>query len=138
MERTNTPALYIFRIIAVIAVVAGAIITFYLIFQAGGNNKSILLLFLFIVWDLSPFAALLAANSVSQHWPVAVKIVLYSLMFIIAAGSTIYYWSIAWLTGPSRTGPFLIIPLVSWLMMVIIIPASAAFLRRKTDTDDDL
>jgi len=132
MERKSTPALFIFHLVALIAVAAGAFVTFYLVFQSGAKNKSILLLFLFTVWDLSPFAALLAAHSVSKHWPVIVKRVLYFLMLLIAAGSTLYYWHVAWLTGPSRTGPFLIIPFVSWMLMVIVMPATAAFVRRRT------
>lgn len=136
MERTSKLPLFIFRIVAVAAVAAGALITFYLIFQGSGNNKSLLLLFLFVVWDLSPFAALLVASSVSKHWPVMARVALYVLMVLIAAGSTGYYWSIAWLSGPSRTGPFLLVPLISWLLMVIVIPATAAFARRKTGSEN--
>lgn len=136
MEQTNRMALFIFRMVAVAAVVAGAIITVKLVLQAGGNNKSILLVFLFIVWDFSPFAALLAVNAISKHWRAALRIALYTGMLVIAGGSAGYYSTIYELPGPAHTAPFLIVPLLSWLLLFIIIPIASAFAKRSGNKDD--
>jgi hypothetical protein len=135
MERTGRLALNIFRTVAIIIVAVGAAITFYFVMRAGAHNKSALLLLLFIIWDLSPFVALLAANSVYKHRAVVVRVALYILMFVIAICSAGYYWSISGLSGPSRTGPFLIVPILSWLMMIVIIPLTAAFARKQPPTN---
>ena len=131
MEQKSRSALNILRTVAIIIVLVGAAITLYFVMQAGASNKSVLLLSLFIIWDFSPFAALLAANSVFKHWAVVVRVTLYILMFVIATGSPVFYWHISGLSGPSRTGPFLIVPILSWLLMIIILPLTAAFARRR-------
>src|SRR5471030_2604665 len=131
MEQKSRSALNILRTVAIIIVLVGAAITLYFVMQAGASNKSVLLLSLFIIWDFSPFAALLAANSVFKHRAVVVRVTLYILMFVIAIGSPVFYWHISGLSGPSRTGPFLIVPILSWLLMIIILPLAAAFARRR-------
>jgi hypothetical protein len=131
MEQKSRSALNILRTVAIIIVLIGAAITLCLVMQAGAHNKSVLLLLLFILWDLSPFAALLVANSFYKHHAVVVLVTLYILMLIIAIGAPLFYWHISGLSGPSRTGPFLVVPILSWLLMIIILPLTAAFARRR-------
>jgi hypothetical protein len=50
-------------------IIVGALGSLYLTMRAGGNNKSLLLVLLFLLWVLSPFAALIRINILSGSLP---------------------------------------------------------------------
>ncbi|MEP6999488.1 MAG: hypothetical protein ABI969_03355 [bacterium] len=93
--------------------------------RVGQHNPSKLLLLAFVLWDVSPFVALLLADRMSKPWSLLTRKTLYSLMLIFAFGSLAIYGYIAF--GPPRKKPaamFLIVPFASWLLMSIAIPIS--------------
>jgi hypothetical protein len=81
---------------------------------------------LFVVWVLSPFLSLVAANLISRDWPVLTQATLYSLMLVLALSSLAIYGDVA--LGPPRrkmASFFLVVPLASWLLMAIALPIAA-------------
>src|SRR5947208_17068355 len=58
----------VLRTVALFALVAGAGGTEALMLHVGNRNPSYLLLGLFTIWDLSPFAALALAYMISKCW----------------------------------------------------------------------
>ena len=99
--------------------IAGALGSLYLTVSAGENNKSFLLVLLFILWVLSPFAALIRINILSGPWPNTPRISLYIFMLVVSAASLALYSGIYRIQGVKNAFPFLATPLVTWLLMAI-------------------
>src|SRR6266487_3198119 len=121
----------ILRTIAVVAVLCGAVGSLGLMFNAGRNQNSILLIALFTIWVLSPFIALLVANVISKRWSILTRVILYFLMLFITLGSLVSYSGTLSPPGTKPAFKFLIVPLISWLLMVIVIPLAASLSRRQ-------
>lgn len=88
---------------------------------------------LFVVWVLSPFAALAVGHLVSKGWPILTQATLYSLMPIVATVTLAIYGEVA--LGPPRAKtafPFLVVPLASWLVGAIALAIAAVIARRNT------
>ena len=127
------------RIVALIAVLAGTAASLVLMFNAGRNQKSIFLIVLFTIWVLSPFTAPLVANVIAKRWSIPIPVSLYLLMLFITLGSLLSY---SGLLNPPGTKPafkFLIVPLISWLLIVIVFliaaPRSRKLARKSIDTN---
>jgi hypothetical protein len=118
MMDNNKSNLNFLRITALTAMLIGAIGSLYFMFNAGSNQKSILLLGLFTTWVLSPFAGLLIAKKIFNRLTVSVRSSFYWLMLILTICSVVAY-SGAFI--PPETKPafiFLIVPLISWFVIV--------------------
>lgn len=101
----------VLRAITLIGAISSVAFTIY----TGRHNASHLLILIFVVWVLSPFAALLW----TRRWP--------AIMLAIPLCSIAIYAYIA--LGPPRPQiafTFLIVPAASWLAIAI-----AAFLTRR-------
>jgi hypothetical protein len=99
-----------------LAIAASAILSVSFTLYAGRRNPSVLLMSLFAVWVLAPFAGML--------WMQTFRV----LDLIIAAVSTALYGYIA--LGPPRqrtASTFLIVPLASWLLI-----AAVAVIQRRS------
>jgi hypothetical protein len=106
------------RVAARIAVAAGAVGSVGLMLHAGRHNSSRLLLGIFTLWVLSPFAALVLADFFSRRWPLVARTALYSLTLVVVLGSLASYGYIA--VGPPRAkvAPvFVVVPPASWLFV---------------------
>ncbi len=117
------------RNIAFVAAGVGAMGSFGLMLYTGRHNKSIILILLFTGWVLSPFIALMIANRVFNRWSVFTRNAIYSLMIFISIGSLVSY---SGAFNPHGTKPafvFMIVPLVSWLLLVIVVPGAEALAR---------
>jgi hypothetical protein len=124
--------LRLLRTAAMIAVLAGAGGCLALMLHVGHRNKSRILLVVFGIWVLSPFAALVFADAFSKRWPVVTRATLYSLMLALTLGSLAIYGNVAW--GPPRAKPafaFLVVPLASWLLIALVIPLAARMSDRR-------
>jgi len=110
------------RIISLVALAVGAGKSLWVTINTGQHNKSVLLVTLFVVWVLSPFAAILAAHVVFKHRPKTFKITLYRLMLVISIISPLAYTGILSPPGAKPAAVFLITPLILWLLMLIVIP----------------
>ncbi len=114
------------RVAGIIAVVVGAAGSIGLTLRAGHRNNSLVLLMLFGVWVLSPFVALAVAYMISRDWPVLTRATLYTLTLVLTLGPLAIYGDVE--LGPPRAKPafvFLVVPLASWLLIAIVLPAAA-------------
>jgi len=119
------------RIIALIVLVVGAAGSLILMFNAGSNQKSILLIVLFTGWVLSPFIALLVADIISKRWLLKPRVTLYFLMLFITLVSLLGYSGALNVPHTKPAFKFLIVPVVLWVLMLIIIPITVSRSRRK-------
>lgn len=99
--------------------ILGAIFSLVMVIYGGRNNKSILLISLFIVWVVSPFIALLLSNRASEGWPVLFRTVLYSLIVIVTMGSFVAYGGLLHPQGTKPAFVFLVTPLLWWVLIGI-------------------
>ena len=123
-------SLSILRTMAVVVVVAGAVASVGLMLHAGRNNKSVLLIALFVIWVLSPFMALLVVSVVSKRWPVLTRVTIYSLMLILTLGSLVSYSGALSPPGTKPAFVFLMVPLISWLLIAIATSLSRRLSRK--------
>src|SRR6202166_2837658 len=107
------------RIFALILFATGWIVSLGFTLHAGHNNRSVLLIILFLGWVSSPFIGGLITWFISSRWPVFARKVLYILMIFITISSVVGYSGILSPAGMKPAFIFLVIPLISWILMVI-------------------
>jgi hypothetical protein len=110
---------------AVIAAITGAVGSVGLMFWVGHRNPSRVLLALFLIWDVSPFVALLVAEMVSKRWPETTRVTLHVVTLIIALSSLALYGDVVWRPRPQPAFLFLVVPFASWLLMAVVVPMAA-------------
>jgi hypothetical protein len=120
------------RIIALIVLVVGAVASLILMFNAGRNQKSFLLIVLFTGWVLSPFIALLVADVISKRWLLKTRVTLYFLTLFITFVSLLGYSGALNVPGTKPAFKFLIVPVISWVLILISIPITVSRSRRKS------
>jgi hypothetical protein len=120
--------------ITLIVVLAGAVGSLFYVVNAGRNNNSVLLRTLFVIWVLSPFIAFLSANLIFKRWTVFTHVTLYCLMLLVTLGSLVSY-SGAFSTPKTKPAfMFLIVPFISWLLIMIVILAVRKLSQRESNT----
>src|SRR5580704_14137008 len=77
------------------AVLAGAGGSIALMLRAGHRQSSRILVLLFGLWVLSPFAAVTWVHVVSTRWPVGVRARLYLVMLVLTVACLALYASVA-------------------------------------------
>jgi hypothetical protein len=128
----NTTLLSILRIVALVVLLAGAWESLHYALLASRNNNSWFLRALFAAWVLLPFAALLTAGVVSHNWATKNRTTTYVLMLLISAGSYMAYSGMFSPPDTEAAGSFVLVPLASLLLLMIVIPLSA-FLAHKDE-----
>jgi hypothetical protein len=126
------------RTIGFLVIFAGAAGSLDLVLHAGRNNGSVVLKVLFAIWVLSPFIALIVANSVSWSWQTLKRDTLFVLILILSVGSVIVYSGVL---SPASIKPafvFLVVPLISWMLLAIALPFAATVSRRQSRRKDML
>ena len=106
---------------ALAALLVGAITSFAFMLRVGRHDPSLILMILFSVWVLAPFAALMFSLR-----PALPRTPNYIVMLAIALVSPAIYGYVAY--GPPRAQPafaFLVVPFVSWLLI-----AAALFINK--------
>ena len=125
------------RAAALLAAMVGALGSFGFALRVGHYNFNVLML-LFTIWDLSPFLALIVADNVSKHWPVLTRATLYGVMLIVAAGSVAIYGSVV-LKAPAQPAfAFLLVPLGSWVFLIVVVLIAHVVSRRLTGRHERL
>ena len=135
--RTEGGFLDLLRVVALIALVVGAIGSLVFMFRAGQHTPRLLLI-LFTIWVLSPFVALLWANTVSKRWSILTRVTLYCVTFIVALGSLAVYDELINLrpAGSANAFLFVAVPPVSLLFIAIIVPIAALLSGRLSRRDN--
>lgn len=91
-------------------------------FNSGRAQKSILLIVLFTGWVLSPFIGLFIAELISKRWLSKTRLAIYLLILFITLASLILYTGALSVPGTKPAFKFLIVPLISWVIILIIVP----------------
>jgi len=115
--------------LSLIVLFTGAMGSLQLMFNAGRNNNSVLLMALFTIWVLSPFVTLFIAVLLSKHWPATSRTTLHVLMLFLSLGSLAAYSGTFSQPTTRPAFMFLVIPLISWLLMMIVIPITRRMSR---------
>jgi hypothetical protein len=118
---------------ALILVLTGAVVSLILTFIAGHNNNALILTFLFAVWVLSPYTAFLMSDVISKSWSVLCRSALYCLMVVLTLGSLLLYSGILKFHSVKPAFVFIIVPLISWILLIIIIPLNERLSRKMAD-----
>ena len=118
------------HVVALAAVVLGAVGSVALMLWVGHRNPSRLLLTLFVIWDLSPFVALILADMVSKRWSVITRATLHVVMLVLALSSLVLYADVVLRPRPQPAFRFTVVPLGSWLVMMIGVPIAALISHR--------
>ncbi len=109
------------RGVALLTVLLGAVGSLRFMLYVGSRQSSLILIGLFTVWVLSPFAALVYAHRMAKRWPAGAQAASYSLMLILTLGAFSIYGYVVF--GPPRPQPafvFLAVPLASWVLIFIV------------------
>lgn len=109
------------RTVALVGVSVGAVVSLCLVLYNGRNNKSILLITLFVAWVLSPFIALLIADRVSKRWRDLTRKLLYGIMLALTLVSLLSYSGALSPAGTKTAFVFLVVPLISWMLIATFI-----------------
>jgi hypothetical protein len=112
--------LRIIWIVAFLSILIGAIGSLILTLHAGNRNKSVFLPVLFVIWVLSPYVALTASTLKPKNQSITSRIVLYVTAIIISLYPLLGYSGILNLPNAKHAAIFLITPLISWIIIVIV------------------
>ena len=119
MTDKKTSDINLLRTVAITIVLIGAAVSLFFMFNAGRNQKSVLLIVLFTAWVLSSFVGLLILNKISSHWTATtVRTSVLWLMIILTIGSVVAYSGILIPSGTKTAFIFLVAPLASWILIV--------------------
>jgi hypothetical protein len=110
------------RTMARLAVVVGAIGAVALMLYVGRRNQHYWLLVLFVGWDVAPFLALGFADLYAVRWSAATRTTLYVVTLLVTVVSLGVYLDVVVRPRPQPAAPFLIMPAVSWLLMLTAVP----------------
>jgi len=111
--------------------IAGAAGSLGFMLYAGHRNPSRILVLLFAVWVLSPFAAAVVAWANSERWSAFTRAVLYSAILVVAAVPLCIYGAVALGLTRAKVGfVFLVVPLLSWLVLAIAVLLATVHARR--------
>jgi hypothetical protein len=117
--------------VALTATVAGAVGSVGLMLLAG--HPPVLLRILFAIWVLSPFIAFILADIVGKEWSAITRMTLYCVMLAVTLISLALYLNTV-LRPPDSTPAymFVVVPLGSWILMLIVVPIAAMMARRRS------
>jgi hypothetical protein len=103
---------------ALMSLLFGAAISLSLMFWVGHRNSSLLLILLFTFWVASPFAAMAFLLRWSRRWPPTRQNLTCNHVQIISFGSAFIYLTVVNIRHLSKpAGPFLAVPVTSWLLL---------------------
>jgi uncharacterized membrane protein YhaH (DUF805 family) len=109
----------LWRLITIMVIVVGAIVSLLLMFDAGRDQKSIFLMALFTGWVLAPFIIYTAVTFISQRWSDSAQATLYGLVLFLCVLSLIIYNGTFDVPGTKPAFKFLMAPLVSLTIIVV-------------------
>jgi len=119
MTDKKTSDINILRTVALTIVLIGAAVSLFFMFNAGRNQKSILLIALFTAWVLSPFVGLFILNKISSRWTVTpARTSVFCLMIILTMGSVVAYSGVLMPPDTKTAFIFLVAPLAAWILIV--------------------
>ena len=122
------------RVAALITVlVGGAGSVAAVVIASQGRDLGALVVLIFSIWVFAPFAGLVFADRLAKRWSVTTRTTPHRLMLVLALGSlTIYVVDTVRNAGGLDAFVFVVVPLVSWVLIVMVLVIAAFFGRRAT------
>jgi len=111
------------RAVSLIATFAGAVGSIALTLYAISRNPSVLLMLLFVVWVLAPFAVLLLAHWFSRPWSSLARLTVDGLMIALPLVSLLIYGHRV-LRPPKSTGAFVFVAVPPLSVIVVLVTIS--------------
>lgn len=133
LGKTGGGFLRLLRTAALVAVLIGAVGSVGFTLRAGQRNPSRFLIALFVLWVLSPFIAMLFGSFLFKDWQALTRATLQSVALILSLVSLAIYGRVA--LGPPRAKTafvFVVVPPLSWLLMVLAVTVAAFVSRRRS------
>ncbi len=121
-----------------IIIVIGAIGSVVLVSLAGQRSNQHFLQLLFDIWVLSPFGIIILIKKFSKEWPTITQSMLNCMILFITVSSLIVYIIVNINPSTQLAFPFVIIPLLSWLMILIIILIAKLITRKISNEKEAL
>lgn len=113
--------LNLLRTVALVVLLLGVVGSISLVLYNGRNNKSILLIAIFLAWVLSPFIGLVIVDKVAKGWRDITRKTLYIIMLVLTMVSLLSYSGLLSPAGTKTAFVFLVTPLISWVVISILI-----------------
>ena len=107
-------------LISILILLAGAVGSIVFTLNAGRNNSSVLLPILFIGWVISPYLALLAIHFYSRLRQSFSDAFYLRMTGFITLFTTVAYSGIFSPKGMKPAFVFLVVPLISWMIIVLM------------------
>lgn len=104
------------------AALLGALCSIALVIYAGRHNPHAALVVLFVLWVASPFAGYFLAGKLAARWPALASSTLDIVIILAAVASLVVYTAAA--IRPGRAVPFVLVPLLSWVLVLLAVAAS--------------
>jgi hypothetical protein len=118
------------RTTALVALIAGAAGSIALLLHAKQHPPPLLVV-LFIIWVLAPFAVLGIAQLVSKRWAPGTQATLYMVTFFVAIASLLIYGDDALYHRTAHPAfVYVAVPPASWLLGAIAVSIAALKARR--------
>ena len=128
-EEVKSNSIIVLRTIALLMLFIGAIGSLGFMFH-GRHNNSFLLVGLFTMWVLSPFVILLIADIATKSWSYLTRVTIYILTLFISLFSLISYSGVLGLNPTKPAFIYLIVPFISWMLIVIVLSTALLSNRR--------
>ena len=117
---TSIKAISFLKTIATIVVILGAVGSLAFLLNEG-RRTPIFLLVLFVGWVLSPFVGLMIANKIFKKRSLTARVIFNYVMLILPLISVAFYSGTLTSTQTKPAAIFLMVPLISWLIIVTFI-----------------
>jgi hypothetical protein len=102
-------------------------------FFYASQHPPLLLIVLFLIWILSPFAVLGAAHLISKRWSNLTRTMLYVVMLVVALGTLAVYGDDAMARRTAHAAAvYVIVAPASWLLIAIALSIAAIISRRRS------
>ena len=118
------------RATALLVGLVGAVGSLYFMFSASRKQNSLILLGLFTAWVLSPFIGMFISIKFSKRWTVTTRSLLYWLIIVLTIGSLVAYSGAFNIPQKRNAFIFLIVPLISWILLIVTVLAARRFSRK--------
>lgn len=114
------------------AAIVGAIGAVALTLYAGRGSPQRGVMVLMAGWVFAPFFGYAVVNRFAGGWSSATRAALDIVLIVIAAAALVVYTRDALQPPPRRGGPYVLVPIVSWLLLLPVVVAGLLSGRRST------
>ena len=114
------------RVATIVAAIGAVAFTLY----AGRSSPQRGVMVLMAGWVFAPFFGYALVNRFSGRWSSATRAALDIVLVVIAAAALLVYARDALQPPPRRAGPYVLVPIVSWLLLLPVVVAGFLSGRR--------